>query len=50
VGFMLGTPPAYRYFLLDQIPTQAELDQMGFEATHARPIVGLEIDPRELTQ
>jgi hypothetical protein len=48
VGFMLAPERAYRYFLLDEIPTQAELDGMGFDKVHPKPIVALEVDPPEL--
>jgi hypothetical protein len=48
VGFMLTSPPGYVYFLLDAVPTQAELDERGFDRAHARPIVALEIEPGEL--
>jgi hypothetical protein len=50
VGLMLDSPAGYRYFLLDEIPTHAELIQMGFDRTHSRPIVGLEVDAEELKQ
>lgn len=49
VGFWLEPPGAYRYYLLDEIPTQQELLQLGFQSTQARAIVALEIDPAELT-
>ncbi len=49
VGFMLAPERAYRYFLLDEIPTQDELDEMGFDKEHPKPIVALEVDPPELT-
>jgi hypothetical protein len=49
VGFMMSMPEGYRYFLLNQIPTQAELDGLGYQPTHPRPVVGLEVDPDELT-
>lgn len=49
VGFMLAPARTYRYFLLDEIPTQTELDGMGFDKGHPTPIVALEVDPPELT-
>lgn len=49
VGFMMSAPEGYRYFLLDQIPTQAQLHELGYQPNHPRPIVGLEVDPDELT-
>jgi hypothetical protein len=45
---MLALERAYRYFLLDEIPTEAELDGMGFDEVHPKPIVALEVDPPEL--
>jgi hypothetical protein len=50
VGFWLEPPGAYRYYLLDQIPTQSELVQLGFQTKSPRAIVGLEVDPPELQQ
>lgn len=50
VGFMIGSSATYKYFLVDQIPTRAELIQMGFDGSHSRSIVGLEIDAAELKQ
>jgi hypothetical protein len=49
IGFMLALERAYRYFLLDEIPTQVELDGMGFDKAHPKPMVTLEVDPPELT-
>jgi hypothetical protein len=50
VGFWLEPSGAYRYYLLDEIPTQGELVQQGFQTKHPRAIVGLEVDPPELQQ
>jgi HNH endonuclease len=50
VGFMLGPEGKYEYFLLDQIPTKAELELKGYQEKHPRPMVGLEVDPDELTR
>jgi hypothetical protein len=50
VGFMLAPLGVYRYFLLDELPTQVELDEMGYQATHPRPMVGLAVDSEELKQ
>lgn len=48
VGFMMSLPEGYQYYLLDQIPTQEQLNEMGYQATHPRPILGLEVDSDEL--
>jgi len=48
VGFMLAPERAYRYFLLDEIPTQAGLDTMGFDKAHPKPIVALDVDLADL--
>jgi HNH endonuclease len=48
VGFMLAPGNTYEYFLLDKIPSKAELDSKGFQAKHARSIVSLAVDPDEL--
>jgi HNH endonuclease len=50
VGFMLAPHRRYRYYLLDEIPTKAELDGLGYEETHPRSIVALEVHPDELNQ
>jgi hypothetical protein len=49
VGFMVAPEDKYRYFLLDEIPTIAELRDSGYQETHSRPILGLEIDPEQLS-
>lgn len=48
VGFKLRGRENYKYFLLDDIPTQAEIDAMGFDAKHSHPIIGLVVDPADL--
>jgi hypothetical protein len=50
VGFMLAPQGSYRYFLLDEIPTKSELLAQGFEESHPRSIVGLEVDPDDLSR
>ncbi len=50
VGFMLAPSNKYEYFLLDQIPTKAELDRKGYQEKHPRPIVVLEVDPDPLAK
>lgn len=47
-GFWLREPAGYRFFLPEEIPTQAQLDGMGFDAGRERAILGLEIDPPDL--
>jgi hypothetical protein len=49
VGFMMARQNKYHYFLLDEIPTMAELHDDGYQETHPRPIVGLEVDSDELS-
>lgn len=49
VGFLLASN-SYGYFLLDQIPTKDELNAKGYQEKHPRPIVGLEVDPDDLTE
>jgi hypothetical protein len=50
VGFLLAPDNKYEYFLLDDIPTKAELDNRGYQARHPRSIVGLKVGSEEITE
>ena len=50
VGFLLAPDNKYEYFLLDEIPTKAELDSRGFQASHPRAFAVLKVGAEEITE
>ncbi len=48
VGFFMVALGKYEYFLLDEIPTERELQEKGFDCWHPAAIRGLAIDEGQL--
>ena len=44
VGFLLVPSQQYEYFLLDEIPSEQQLREKGFDSQHKRAICGIAID------
>jgi hypothetical protein len=49
VGFMIEGLNKYKYYMLDEIPTITELHAEGYDERHPHSILGLEVDPDELS-
>ena len=48
VGFLMAPSQKYEYFLLDDIPTEQQLRQKGFDSQHQRAICGLAVNEESL--
>jgi hypothetical protein len=48
VGFLMAASGKYEYFLLDEIPTEQELREKGFDSGNAAAITGLVMDEGQL--
>lgn len=44
VGFLIAQSGKYEYFLLDDIPTERQLQQRGFDSRHLQGIYGIAVD------
>lgn len=44
VGFLMSGSGKYAYFLLDDLPTEQELRERGFDSQHQRAICGIAVD------